>query len=181
VPEEITDQQEFEESNRLDPEPPRQPDQARLSLQARMEAHAEHLRKDVTEQFPVPGWESMLMVELKRLGYKRIRALQKRNDRVRDAATRELYSMCDQIITATVGFHEVLENGETQELPDDTWITLAQNVPGCPDEITPRQAILFLTGDDKRVHFLAAEWGEWSRAGEADETEEVRADFVSTG
>jgi hypothetical protein len=175
VPEEITDQQEFEESNRLDSPSGRQ------SLQARMEAHAEHLRNDVTELFPVPGWESMLMVELKRLGYKRIRALQKRNERVRDAATRELYSMCDQIITATVGFHEVLDNGDTQELPDDTWITLAQNVPGCPDEITPRQAILFLTGDDKRVHFLAAEWGEWSRAGEADETEEVRADFVSTG
>jgi hypothetical protein len=164
--------QSEDESNRLDSGP---------SLRSRMEAHAEELRKDVTEKFLIPGWESMLLVELKRLGYKRIRALQKRNERIRDPGTRELYSMCDQIVDATVGFHEVLPNGAARELPDDTWVTLARNVPNCPDEITPRQAILFLTGDDKRVHFLASEWGEWSRAGDTDEAEEVRADFVSTG
>jgi hypothetical protein len=161
-----------EESNRLDSN--------RTSLQARMEAHAEELRKDVTEKFPIPGWESMLMVEMKRLGFKRIRALQKRNEKIRDPALRDLYSLCDQVLAATVAFHEI-DGENTKELPNDDWVTLAQNLPDCPDEITPRQAILFLTGDDKRIHFLAMEWGEWSRAGDSDEAEEVRSDFVSTG
>jgi hypothetical protein len=164
---------QVDESRRLDSTGP--------SLQARMEAHAEELRRDVTEKFPIPGWETMLMVELKRLGYKRIRALQKRNERVREPSIRELYSMCDQIIAATVGFHEVLENGEETREIEETWVSLAHNLPDCPDQITERQAVLFLTGDDKRIHFLAAEWGEWSRAGDSEEAEEVRADFVSTG
>jgi hypothetical protein len=171
VEDQIEERIEAKESRRLDSGP---------SLQARMEAHAEELRKDVSEKFPIPGWESMLMVELRRIGFKRIRVLQKRNERIRDPSIRELYSMCDQILAATVGFHEILENGDTKEIPDD-WVSLAQNLPDCPDEITPRQAILFLTGDDKRIHFLAAEWGGWSRAGDSDEAEEVRADFVPTG
>jgi hypothetical protein len=150
------------------------------SLAGRMASRQEELAKNSTEVFPLPGWEDMLGVELRVLSYSAIRKIGQRNEKIRDEVQQEMYNIVDQLITATEGFVEI--NGETgdQSSIEESWVTLANKLPNAPDDITPRQAVLFLVGD-KRIHFLAADWMEWSRASAHDLDKEVGSDFDLTG
>lgn len=148
------------------------------ALSERMAHRAKELEEQQTEWFPVPGWEDMIEVELKALGYRTIRASIERNKRIRDVGLRELYSLCDQIAKATVSFREV--DGEKTKPVDDDWVKLARRLPDAPDEIDTRKAILFLVGE-KRLHFLIEEWGNWARSVRHDVDREVAADFEATG
>lgn len=149
------------------------------SLSARMDQRAEVLEQQVSEIFPIPGYENIIEVELRALGYKRIRQIQKRNEKVRDEVVREIYSIADQVIAATIGFYEVNPNGTRSAIEDD-WVSLAKRRRGCPDAPTPRQALLFLV-TDKRIHFFADDWGTWARSVRADVDEELAEDFATTG
>ena len=150
------------------------------SLAARMATRSEELEKQTSERFPIPGWEDILEVELRALGYRALRQALTRNERVRDEATRELYTVADQLLMATVGFWEVPQNGGQPRQMDETWESLAKRLPNCPDGATPRQALLFLVGD-KRLHFLAQDWGEWAKTVDKQVHDEVQADFGLTG
>lgn len=156
-----------------------EPAEASSSLAARMQQRSAELEKQTSEKFPIPGYEGILEVELRALGYKTIRRVQKRNERVRDEGLREIYTMADQLLMATVGFHEVLPDGTNKSISDD-WISLAKRLPNCPEAPSPRQALLFVV-TDKRIAFLIQEWGEWSKSVRSDLDEEVVQDFVTTG
>jgi hypothetical protein len=148
------------------------------SLGARMAQRAEQLEQISTEWFPIPGWESLLEVELRALGYATIRKVISRLDKVRDVGTHDMYAMADQIAVATVGFREVLEDGKTRPIDDD-WVRLAQRLPEAPKDLTTRRAILFLVGDT-RIHFLVQDWGEWAKSIRLDTDQEVARDFAKT-
>jgi hypothetical protein len=158
------------------------------SLSARMAARQEQLAKETTEKFDVPGWEGVLAVELRRVGYKRTKKIQSRNDRIRDEGDRDLANIADIIGWATVALYEVKgsdpQTGEAvYEQLDDTWIDLARRLEDAPDmdgDTGLRRAILFICGGDKRLHFLAQQFGEWEKSGGADTREEMR-DFSTTG
>lgn len=149
-----------------------------MSLSDRMEARAAELQGEQTETFDLPGWEGIIAIELKSLGYGAIRTIQKRNERERNATMREVYNMADQIIAATMGFKEVKGSEETPI--EDSWITLAQRRKDCPDGATPRIALLFLLDGDKRVHYLYTQWIAWASGITADIEEEVGRDFSRT-
>jgi hypothetical protein len=151
------------------------------SLASRMAARSEELARQTTVRFPIPGWEDILEVELRSLGYKTLRRAISANERIRDQGTREMYAMADQILMATVAFWEVPSNGtgEAKQM-DETWESLAKRLPNCPDAATPRQALLFLVGD-KRLHFLVGDWGEWAKNADKGVEDEVQQDFGVTG
>ncbi|CAB4197431.1 hypothetical protein UFOVP1313_12 [uncultured Caudovirales phage] len=148
------------------------------SLAGRMASRQEELARNSTEVFPLPGWEDMLGVELRVLSYSTIRKIGQRNEKVRDEVQQELNNIVDQLITATEGFVEV--DGEKVTPIEESWVSLANKLPHAPDDMTARQAILFLVGD-KRIHFLAADWMQWSRASAHDLDKEVGSDFDLTG
>lgn len=150
-----------------------------MSLSERMQERAAELQREQTEKFDLPGWRDMLAVELKPLGFTTIRNLQRKNERERNETTREVYNMADQIIAATVGFHEV--DGSKETPIEDTWVTLAKRLPDCPDGATPRQALLFLLDGDKWVHFLYIKWMEWASTVQPEVEKEVEQDFAQTG
>jgi hypothetical protein len=150
-----------------------------VSLEERMDARAEELQKETTEVFRLPGWESILAVEMRRLGFKTIRGMQRRLEKEeRNKVTRELYLMCDQILRATVALHEVLPDGTTRALRDN-WVQLAERRKDAPRDMTPRQALLFLV-NDQRIFYLVNEWGSWSKSGQEAEDQEVMEDFEQT-
>lgn len=150
------------------------------SLDNRMGRRAEALAVQQTEWFPIPGWEDMLEVELRSLGYKTMSAIQHANQKVRDPGTQELYNMADQLLRATEGFREVPEDdpdGERIPLLDD-WTSLAARLGR--QNLSPRQALLVIV-DEKRIHFLVQEWAQWARSVRADIDKETAEDFVRTG
>lgn len=155
------------------------PNVGRDSLAARMEVRAEQLAERTSEWFSLPGYDGVLEVELRLLGYKRVRKAVDMNRRIRDEATRDLYSMVDNLISATEGFREVVGD-DTRPLPAETWVTLAQRLPNAPESLSNRQAALFLLGDS-RIMFLIQEWSEWQRVVRPDVDKEVAADFAKTG
>jgi hypothetical protein len=157
-----------------------EPVQGSGSLSGRMERRAQAIELQSTERFAIPGWEGILEVELKALGFTTIRKTQERNQRIREVAKRELYSLADQLLKATVGFWEVAEDGSGVTAINDDWTSLARRLPNCPDGVTPRQALLLLIGE-KRIHFLVADWSEWARATQSESQEDLQRDFAPTG
>jgi hypothetical protein len=147
------------------------------SLNARLVQRADKLEEQRTARFAVPGYDGLLEVEMRSLGYRRLRTAQGRAKTERDEATRELYAICDTLLAATVGFH--LVEGEDSPLPNETWQTIATRA-GKGDTLTPRQALLALL-KESLVMFLWTEWGEWQKNVGVQIAEEVVEDFAQTG
>lgn len=157
-----------------------EPQAASASLAGRMSRRQEELATRTSEWFPIPGYEDVLEVELKVLGYTTIRKINQRNERIRDDAMRELTSMADQLVKATAGFREVL-GGEKRRPIDDNWISLASRLENAPDfDGSPRRALLHLVGE-QRLHFLSGEWALWAKTVRPEVDEEVVEDFGTTG
>jgi hypothetical protein len=149
------------------------------SLAARMQRRRQAVEGQVTEKFPVPGWDDMVVVELKPLSWPAMRKIGERHARIRDQAMQELYTFCDHLIYATVAFHEVV--GENTRPTSHTWISLAQaGVQNLPEDVTNRKAMLALIRD-QLVPELWNDWREWQKHIGQDTEEEVAADFVTTG
>lgn len=149
------------------------------SLAARMQARQKQLEGQTTERFPIPGYEGVLEVELKALGYATINAVITKNEKVRDPNVRPVYTMADQILMATVAFYEV-DGQERNEIDGATWASVAALLDDCPEGMTDRQALLFFV-TDKRIAFLVADWSDWCRSVRTDFDKEVVRDFVTTG
>jgi hypothetical protein len=156
-----------------------EPVQADGSLRARMQQRAEDLSKITTERFAVPGYDDLLEVELRIVGMRSAAKINKRNERVRDEGTKQLYLLCDLLLTATVQFWQRLSDDRSRPLTEG-WVELAQMVDGCPDRPTPRQALIFLV-KEHRVPQLAAEWETWMTSARSDADKELAEDFAPTG
>jgi hypothetical protein len=170
----ITDQERFENEQNAADRP-----NVGTSLQARMRAHLEQEQKKHTDFFRIPRFDDLLVVELRRLSFEAIRKIQKRNERVRQESTRELYDVADQLVRATVAIYEIMDDEGYRET-EFGWQDVARLLPDPPDNLTDRLAILHVIGTD-RIHFLAAEWGSWSKLGTSDDVEEVKLGFETTG
>lgn len=151
-----------------------------VSLSERMAARQDVLQKTTTEWFPIPGYEGVLEVELRALGYTTVRGIMKRNEKVREDATRELYTLADQMVMATEGFQEIVPGQPAKPLEGEDWISLARRLPNAPDQMTPRQAVLFLVGE-RRIVYLVTDWTTWGRSVATDVEAEVVSDFDMTG
>lgn len=151
------------------------------SLEARMARQRDVLEGARTERFPIPGYESVVEVELRMLGYRRSRKIGEKHERVRDTAVRDLYIAADSLLEATVAFYEV-HGDEPDDTPTDgiTWVKLARAaVSSLPENATPRQAILALLGDE-RLPYLADDWAKWMRSERGEVDEEQAAGFTTT-
>lgn len=148
------------------------------SLSARMRRRAHELETQITEVFPIPGWEDLIGVEMRSLSYQTQRHIEDRNVRVRETSTRELYTMADKLVTATEGLYEL--SGNEKRALDDTWQTLARRAfKSLPETLTPRQALLKIVGDD-RLAYLFSEWLEWGRSVRPGIDQDVTRDFETT-
>lgn len=167
------------ESNELLEEEEGTEDLVQSSLAQRMQSRSQELERQVTEVFDIPGWEDILSVELRLMGWQVLRGIGQRNRKVKQVALQELYTAIDSIITATSQFYEV--QGERRvTLEGDTWISLARRTgKKLPDELTQRQAVLALVGDT-RVMVLYNEWQEWMQGERREVDEEVMRDFETT-
>jgi hypothetical protein len=151
------------------------------SLAARMKRRGQQLEDQRTEIFEIPGWEDILAVELRLLGYEESRRIGQRLVRsVRDETLRELYSYADQIIAATERFYEI--DGDRRTPVERTWVQLARD--GCPaklpEDLTARQAMIALV-KDRRVATLFVRFEEWMQGERPQIDEEVVRDFGMTG
>lgn len=152
------------------------------SLEARARRRHQQLEQEQTEIFEVPGWQDILGVELRLIGWEEGRKIGQRLRKVKPEALRELYIMCDLILAATDGLHELLPGGGSRR-SRHTWVSLAQAVLPAgelPDNLTPRRALIAIVGD-KRVPALYAVWQNWSGGAREEVTEEVVEDFGKTG
>lgn len=150
------------------------------SLAARMKRRGKELENQRTEVFEIPGWEEILAVELRMLGYEESRKIGRRLSKIRNESLQELYSYVDQIVAATEGFYEV--DGDRRTPVDKTWMDLARaGAPHkLPEDLTPRMAVISLVGD-RRVAYLFNDWEEWMRGERPEVDEEVVRDFRTTG
>lgn len=150
------------------------------SLAARMKRRGRELESQRTEVFEIPGWEEILAVELRLLGYDESRRIGRRLDKLRNEDMQELYSYADQIVAATEGFYEV--DGDRRTRIDKTWMDLARAAATVklPEDLTPRQAIISLLGD-RRVFYLFSDFEQWMRGERREVDEEVVRDFGTTG
>jgi hypothetical protein len=149
------------------------------SLDGRMKARTEELESRTSEFFQVPGFEDIIAVELRLLGFEAQRKIARRNERIRDTTVQELYTACDCILRATEGLYEV--DGDTRTPIRDTWIDLARRAgKTLPNDVTDRQALLALVGSF-RVVGLWQEWSQWVSGRRPEVEEEVMRDFEVTG
>jgi hypothetical protein len=157
------------------------------SLADRMAARREQTERVTTEKFEVPRFEGVLSVELRLIGWKKLRSYGQRHSRMRDSALQELYVAADQLLAATVGFYEDEEvEGivNHRKAPGKSWVSLLNEMQTArkepvSDEITPRQALIALVGDTN-VMFLWEQWQEWMKGERPDVDKEVQRDFQTT-
>lgn len=157
-------------------------DDLNQSLEARMRVRREEIESLVSEKFPLPRFESMCAVELRVIGYEGQRALFERNKRQRNAALKELYTACDAILAATVGFYELRSSDDEEGIPKDySWNSLAELVlaDDLRDDATPRQALLALLGAEA-IPLLWNDWQEWMGGQRMDMDRELERDFPAT-
>jgi hypothetical protein len=152
------------------------------SLRDRMRVRAQDMDASRTERFPVPGWAHVLEVEFSTLGWGSVRRVTERHVRLRDPATRELYTAADTLLAATVGFWEVDDSGNRAPV-ETSWVNLVRGVnERFPENGTPRQALLALLLADRttRVMDLWGDWNDWNNAERTTVGEELGEDFEMT-
>lgn len=148
------------------------------SLASRMETRAREIESVYSWVFPIPAWEDMLGVELRLVGWEKLRRIVTKHERQRVPALQELYTAADQLIEATEGFYELEEDRKTPV--QETWVTLARATGrNLPDNLTLRQALISLMGDTN-VLILWKEWQDWMSSRRSDAEEEVSKDFGTT-
>lgn len=153
----------------------------RNSLAARAQRRREDLLNRQTTVLEVPGYEGVLAVEYRALSYAEIRRISRRNERVSDESTRELYVGADTLMAASVNSYELLEDGNRKELEMGWGVTLARALGvEIPDTMTARQALFACFPRDMLMTAHVLEYGEWLSSAEGDVDEEQRRDFPAT-
>lgn len=149
------------------------------SLAERMQQRASELETTVSAVFAIPTWEEVLGVELRLVGWEKLRRIASKHDRVRVDAIKELYVAADQILEGTVQFYEI--NGiQKRRIEDTSWQLLAKLTgKKLPEDLTPRKAMIALMGDTN-IAILWADWQQWMTTRRPEIDEEVAQDFGTT-
>lgn len=150
------------------------------SLSSRMERRSNELSSQRSDIFELPGWDDILAVELRLMGWESLRKIGIRNQKVKSVPLQELYTSIDQIVAGTERFYEIDESSGERRPIRDTWVTLARRTgKNLPQDLTPRQAVIALVGDT-RVMTLYNAWQEWMKGERQEVDEEVMRDFETT-
>lgn len=148
------------------------------SLEDRMRQARTVLDAQQTTKLDVPGYEGVLKVECRTLDWTTLRRIAIRNENEPDQVTRELYSAAGEILSATMGFYEVLEDG-TDRRVDHTWLSLAQRIGRATNESTPRQALFGLLREIDLM-LLSDSWRVWNVTARQKVEEDLKRDFEKT-
>lgn len=149
------------------------------SLRERMRAQAELMASQRSSVFPVPGYQSMLAVELRALSLDFTGRLADRHKKIQVETQKTLMTACDIILAATEKFYEVDFNGHMRELEGYTWSRFAQEVKGVDPSISERAKLLALIGD-VNVSLLIQLWDAWMSEEKQEIDRGVVEDFSST-
>lgn len=147
------------------------------SLAARAKARREALLDQHSTTIEVPGYEGVLAVEYRALGYAETRKIAARHQRQSDEATQELYIASDQLIAASINAYELHDDGTREELGVGWGLGLASMLGVDTDGLTPRQAMFGCFARDVFVTRHWADYIEWLSSAQADVDEVQRADF----
>jgi hypothetical protein len=150
------------------------------SLADRMRARREALEKNTTTTWDLPGFDGILAVEYRALGYQALRKITKRHEQQPDEGLLELYVACDTLIGATIEVYEISETTGKLAATGERWLELARRAGvDLPENSTQRQALLALVPDAAIVSLYNRYTGWIARSGtEADEA--VVRDFERT-
>jgi hypothetical protein len=153
------------------------------SFDARMQQRRVQREQRTTETFDVPGFEDLFRVEMQVVGYKRLSEIALSHQRQRDDGLRALYIAADQVLTATVAFHKLRDDGsgETDEAEGATWLAMAHAFdPTLGPSTRPRVALIRLL-EGAGVLALNNDWFEWNTRGNGQVDKELGLDFSVTG
>lgn len=161
-------------------EPTLAPTNSGPSLADRMRYQADLMASQRSMIFPVPGYQSMLAVELRALSLEATGRIAERHKRIQVETQRTLMVGCDIILSATEKFYEIAEVGlQMRELEGYNWDRFAQEVKGADPNISSRAKLLTLLGD-VNVTLLIRLWDEWMSSEKIEIDKEVVEDFAST-
>jgi hypothetical protein len=156
---------------------------APMSLKERMARRRDELASRTTELFPVPRYDELLAVELRAIPWEDSEHFAERHQR---AAKRMLLNTAaDEIVSATIAFHEIKEDGTTEVITDaERWSDvcsrlLDQELPPAPPSTQERISLLTLC-TDQGVITLNAVYRRWLGGANTGIGEEVKRDFNST-
>jgi hypothetical protein len=151
------------------------------SFEARMQERRRQREERTTEMFGPPGFEDLFRVEMQVVGYKRMADIALRHQRQRDDGLRSLYIAADQVLTATVAFHLVKDDGTLDEIEHASWVAIAQRMyPELDENTRPRVALIRLL-EGPGVLELNNDWYAWNTRGNVDVERELSLDFSGTG
>jgi hypothetical protein len=148
------------------------------AFEARMQEVRRQREQRTTEVFEVPGFESIIKVELRVLGYKKTTDVAIQHVRQRDDSLRALYTAADQLLAATVAFHKIQADGSLEAAEGLSWLQLAQAYdPSINATVRPRTALIRLLDDGKGVNELHGAWYSWNTRGNEKVDGELEQDF----
>jgi hypothetical protein len=150
------------------------------SLADRIKQRREALENQTTTVLELPGYEDMLAVEFRLLGWQLQRKIAERHVRIKDKAIRELYTAADTLLTAQIGTYEITESGEQKPISDDWFGLCARAGISLRDDTTLRQAMIALL-TDSGVTSLVIEWNEWAENRGKDVGDDVVRGFARSG
>jgi hypothetical protein len=101
------------------------PASAGNSLAERMRSRRETLERNATRTWDLPGYEGILAVKYRAIGYQALRKIVHRHAELDDEGLMELYVACDTLMTATDEVYEIDANGGHTPL-GERWIELAR-------------------------------------------------------
>jgi hypothetical protein len=156
-----------------------------------MAARREQIESQTTVVLELPGYEGILGVEFRALGWQRIRQSMARHRKIKDEGLKEMYAAADTLIAAREETYELNPEVSTTTVEIDE-----QEVPARPlgetfkdlsiraglrvtESTTERQAVFGLLHRDARLMDLYRAWEEWLKGVDFDE--ELAEDFGRTG
>ena len=152
------------------------------SLKDRMNARQSELESRTTEIFPVPRYDEVMAVELKAIAWEKTEEIVQRHSR--QTNRQMLNSAADEIVVATVAFHEIKD--DAIELIEDVsrWSEVAKSFlgfdpPQAPYATRERICLLALCSD-QGVMALNGPYRRWLGGANTGISGEVRRDFNST-
>jgi hypothetical protein len=123
------------------------PASAGNSLAERMRSRRETLERNATRTWDLPGYEGILAVKYRAIGYQALRKIVHRHAELDDEGLMELYVACDTLMTATDEVYEIDAKGSHTPL-GERWMELARRADvSLPENPTQRQALLALVPD----------------------------------
>lgn len=148
-------------------------------------ARASHRREMLLEQhsivLEVPGYEGVLAVEYRAVGYPESKRIHERLRRIRDEAERELYVAADHLLVASTNSFEMSEHG-SRELGHGWGLELARELGiEIGEGMSARQAVLACFPREQLLltHFYV-DYSEWLSGATLEVDSEQARDFPGT-